>query len=384
MGLLMWNQTLSLLVQSLTTPRLRGRRPVALGVVLGAPLAVASVFACSGESVAPPPKAPVGSLTPNQARDAGPDTVTAKERTLPGLYAEALSSADSGDGGVPFAGLAPLLDPDLAGFQSPGAAPAHESNGIIRAHANLFGAFDDRKMQITRIWRTPAEQTFEWVMSGTQARDWKGVAATHKPVSFKGVTLLWTKDDGSLTDIHVYFDVAAVKALLGAPGPKELAGLTPTAAPTGAPQSFEQAQPPTATESSNVAAAKASLDALENNNEPAYVGSMTDDVEVDTLEKTAAIHGKEGVRGYYKAMHKAIGQLDTSVLGEWGVGKYALVEYSINGEQLGPIGWVPAQRDKVVRFETVDICELEGGKIAHVWRYDSPAELVGSGRDSTP
>jgi hypothetical protein len=63
-------------------------------------------------------------------------------------------------------------------------------------------------------------------------------------------------------------------------------------------------------------------------------------------------------------------------MGEWGVGKFAIVEYSIAGEQIGPIQWIPAQRDKVVRFELVDICELRDGKIARVWRYDNPGQVL--------
>jgi hypothetical protein len=58
------------------------------------------------------------------------------------------------------------------------------------------------------------------------------------------------------------------------------------------------------------------------------------------------------------------------------VGPYAVVEYSIAGEQLGPIGWIPAQRDRVVRFELVDICEIHDGKITRVWRYDNPVEIA--------
>jgi hypothetical protein len=338
-------------------------------------ISLLSCAACSSETVAPPPKPPVGSLEGNKVPEAGADVVTAKERELPTLWARAVSSATAADAGAPFAGLVPLLDPDLAQFSFPGARPAHESAGIIAAHQDLFGAFDDRKMQLTRIWRTPSEQSFEWTLTGTHARDWKGVTATHKPVAFKGITLIWTKDDGSITDIHVYFDVTAVRAQLGAPVAKELAGLPVPAAPTGEPQMFEASQP-TATETADVALARGALDAMENNNEAGYVGAFADDVQIETLERAQPGRGKDEAKSYYRAMHKAIGQLDTNVTGAWGVGQFAIVEYSVNGEQLGPIGWIPAQRDHVVRFEAVDVCEIQGGKIAHVWRYDNPGEIV--------
>ncbi len=320
---------------------------------------------CSSETVGAPPVAPVNwrSLEAHPVVDAGPDIVSAKERALPDVYASALASPG-------FAQLGPLLE-DEAHFAAPGMDDAHGPGPIVHAHDVLFGAFDGRKVVTSRVWRTPSEQTIEWTMTGTQARDWMGVAATQKPVSFRALTLLWTRDDGSIVDVHVYFNIALVKAQLGV-GPKDLLALPLPAPPAGPVQVFEQAQPASADEQRNVAEVKSSLDALENNKESEYVEAVTDDVEVNALERPQPTRSKEAVRAYYKAMHKAIGQLDTTVDNSWGVGQFAIVEYSVDGEQLGQIGWVPAQRDKVVRMELVDICEMMGGKIARVWRYDNP------------
>jgi ketosteroid isomerase-like protein len=200
-----------------------------------------------------------------------------------------------------------------------------------------------------------------------------GIAPTRKAVAFKGLTLLWTKDDGSVTDVHVYFDVAVVKAQLGV-GPKELLALAPTVAPTGPPQVFEQVGSPE--ETANVNAVKAALDALEANKEADYLALFSDDVEVQTLERPTPAKGKAEAKTYFRTMRKAISQLDTTVLNAWGVARYAIVEYTVAGEQLGPIGWIPAQRDRVVRFEIVDVCEVASGKIARTWRYDNPVEIT--------
>jgi hypothetical protein len=334
------------------------------------------VGGCPSETVAPPPKPPIGSLTAVVVAGPGADTVTGKERALPDLYVKALSS-QAGDGGALFADLAPLLNPDMAGFSSPGMSPVHEPTAIVAAHDKLFGAFDDRKMTLTRVWRTPSEQTIEWTMTGTHTREWKGIAPTHKPVTFKGVTLLWTKDDGSILDVHVYFDVAVVKAELGiSPKGMDLAALPLPTPSAGRLQEFDQSQPPSADENKNVDVVKATLDALENNNEAGYVGGMADDVEVNTTERATPARGKADAKTYYRTMHKAIGQLDTTVIAAWGIGPYAIVEYSIAGEQWGPIMWIPAQRDRVVRWELVDICEIHNGKIARIWRYDNPGQIA--------
>jgi hypothetical protein len=320
---------------------------------------------CSSETVAPPPAAPVNwqSLDARPAVAPGPDIVSAKERALPDVYSAALASPG-------FAQLGALLD-DEAHFAAPGMDDAHGPGPIVHAHEVLLGAFDGRKVTASRVWRTPNEQTIEWTMTGTQARDWMGVTATQKPVAFRALTLLWTKDDGSITDVHVYVNVAIVKAQLGI-GPKDLLTLPPPLAPTGPAQVFEQTRTALEDEQRNVAVMKSALDAFENNRESGYVDAAADDIEVYELERSQPSRGKEARRTSYKAMHKAIGQLDTTVNNSWGVGQFAVVEYSITGEQLGPIAWIPAQRDRVVNLEIVDICEMTGGKIARVWRYDNP------------
>lgn len=123
---------------------------------------------------------------------------------------------------------------------------------------------------------------------------------------------------------------------------------------------------------------RTALDALENN-EPAYLGALADDIEVHTLERSEPARGKDEARLYFKAMHKAIAQLDTTVDNGWGIATYAVVEYTIAGEQLAPIGWVPAQKESVVRLHVVDVNELRDGRIARVWRFDNPIELLAQG-----
>jgi ketosteroid isomerase-like protein len=206
-----------------------------------------------------------------------------------------------------------------------------------------------------------------------------GIAATHKSVTYDGLALLWTKDDGTLVDVHVYFDAAVVKAMLGA-GPKSLLALPMPAFPaTTTPQVFEQNGSPD--EKANLAVVSAQLDALEGKREAEYVGSVTDDVELSTLEQAEPRRGKDVFKAYFKSMQKAVSQLDTTTQNSWGVAQFAIVEYFISGEQLGPIDWVPAQRNKVVRLQTADIAEIRNGKIARLWRYDNPMQIAAG---STP
>lgn len=346
-----------------------------------------SLGACSDETVAPPPAPPVNwaSLERAPARDAGSVEATASERRVAEVYAAAL-------GGQGFATLGPHLDDD-ARLLFPGIDDVHGREAVVRAHELLLGAFDDRVVAASRIWRTASEQTIEWTMTATHARDWMKVPATHKPVTLRGLALLWTRDDGSITDVHLYFDVAAVKAQLGVAfeaTPSRKAGLkdsgagmttTPafasnmaTDAGAGAPQIFDQASSPD--EKAGVALGHAALDALEGSSDAAYANTMADDVEIFTLARPQPSRGKADVVAYFKAMHKAIGQLDTTVTDAWGIGPFAVLEYTIAGEQLGPIGWIPAQRDKAIRLHVVDVIEVRAGKIQRVWRFDNPSEVL--------
>jgi ketosteroid isomerase-like protein len=325
------------------------------------------VAGCPSESVAPPPSPPVNwqSFDARARGSSAPTGPTESERAASELYVAALASPG-------FAAVGPRLDED-AHFTFPGTDDAHGRDSIIRAHDKLLGALEPRKVVAHRIWRTSSEQTVEWELTGVQTRDWMGIKPSQKPVRVKGIALIWTKDDGSITDLHLYFDIAAVKAQLGV-GPKDLvsAAKQESAAPVsglaGTPQVFEQGSSPT--EPQNVALARAALDALENNNLAGYQAAMADDVEIHTLEGAQRSRDKGEAGAYFKAMHKAIGQLDTTVTDAWGVGSFVVVEYMIAGEQLGA--------GKTIVLHVVDVVEIAGGKIARVWRYDNPSEtLVG-------
>jgi hypothetical protein len=341
---------------------------------------------CSGESVPPPLPPPIGSLNPIAVSDAGGEVVTAKERALPDLYAAALSSQPGAAGGAPFSQLVPLLNAEYAEFQSAGFPPAHEPSGIVAAYAKFFGAFDDRKLVNTRVWRTPNEQTIEWVMSGVQARDWNGLPATKKSIAFRGLTLMWTKDDGTISDMHVYFDLGLVRQELQGPDPKNPkltpVALVPQPTPPSGPAQVVEQKPD---DKDQVTVVKAWFDALENNKEADYVAAVTDDIEIDTLESPTPMKGKDEVRNYFRATHRAIGQLDTTVNAAWTAGDYAIVEYDIDGEQLAPITWIPILKDvsagntRLAHFDLVDVCLIQGGKIAKIWRYDNPMQILSRG-----
>ena len=333
-------------------------------------LASLASVACSSENAGSPPPAPVDwhAFDVPHGPVTAPPGPTPRERAVAEGYAAAVASPD-------LAALMPLLSGDTR-FAFPGMSDARGKEPVVKAHQTLFGAFDRRAMTITRLFRTESAQAVEWTMTGVQAREWMGAVATNRPVAFKGLTILFTKDDGTISDVHTYFDVAVVKTQLGV-GPKELAALVPSPTPVGPPQVFEPTHAPD--EAHNVTVARAMFDALEKSDEPAYLATMTDDVVVETLERAQPMRGRDDQRAYFKGIHRSIAQLDTTFDNAWGVTRFAIAEYLVAGEQVAPLGWVPPPRDRVIRLQVVDVMELRDGKVAHVWRYENPAQIMAAG-----
>jgi ketosteroid isomerase-like protein len=331
--------------------------------------AASLIVACSRPTAAVPPAPPVDWRAFPATRQGSvlKDAATPAEREAADLYVTDLMTPRLRQ-------LASQLDADASGSFC-GSDAVVGRDRVVELHEMLFGAFEDRRIVATRVFRTASAQAVEWTMTGLQARDWMQVAATHRPVAFRGITLLWTKDDGTITDAHVYFDTAVVKGQLGV-GPRELVDLPRPSMPA-AEQRLEQMHTPV--EMANVATVRAQLDALEARDESSYLSFVTDDLEVFTPERSDALRGKVAARTYYEALDHAIGQLDTTVRQVWGIASFVVVEYSIAGVQLAPIGRVPLVRDHVVGLHIVDVAQLRDERIERIWRYDNLAEVAAGG-----
>jgi ketosteroid isomerase-like protein len=320
-------------------------------------------MACGSETVESPPAVPADWHSLNAHAAATAMVPTANERAIAETYVAALSSPS-------LAKVGPMFEE--MGHIAFGRKDARGRDRVQQVHERLFGSFDDRKSFVTRVWRTNDMQMVEWILSGTQSREWLGVPPTQRPVVIRGMTVLSTQDDGTLTDAHIYFNVAVVKAELGI-GPKELqdyvATLPAPVALQAKPVAVDQAGSPT--EKQNVIVIRASLDALEQNKEADYLDAFADAVQIETPGH-AKTQKKEDVRSYYRMMRRAIGQLDTTILSIRGIVDFVIVEYTISGEQYAPVGYVPVPPDHEARLDIVDVVEMHDGKIAHVWRYDGP------------
>lgn len=322
---------------------------------------------CTSAAVVSPPAPPVDwqAFDARRTVDAGPGGPTAKERAAAEAYVGALSSRN-------LEALGPMLDSG-AHFMFPGFGGARGREAVVRAHQALFGAFEDRQLDVSRVWRTDDAQMIEWTFRGVLERPFGRIAPTHEPSRFRGLTLLWTNDDGAITDIHTYFDESAIgdRSDAGAAGGEAEA---PAAQADGGdgPQFFERSG--SLTERLDLECVRSSLDALEQNRDADYVSSATDDVELFPGGREKALRGKDALLGYVRALHKSIRQLDTTIENVWAIADFVIVEYEMAGEQVGPIGGVPAD-GRVVSLHVADVVQLTSGRMNRIWRYDDPAEL---------
>src|SRR5215510_14397449 len=96
----------------------------------------------------PPPPVDWQSLERRPPSDTSTEKATEKERAAAELYAKALTTD--------FAQLAAMLDED-AHF-SFGDRDTRGRDRVVRAHDELFGAFDQRRFALSRVLRTDRSQ----------------------------------------------------------------------------------------------------------------------------------------------------------------------------------------------------------------------------------
>ena len=248
---------------------------------------------------------------------------------------------------------------------------ATDRPGTLQAIGDLFGAFASRRFASSRAWQIGEAAIVEWTMTGTQTGAFMGATPTQKPVSFRGLTLLWFNLNGLINEVHIYFDCGAVLAELGSP-PNATIQAGP--APASAASPLLMLAGGTPEEKANVAVVNASWDALEAKSEAGYLAPIADDVEVTRLDRAAPERGKEERKKYFRWVVSGVSSLSQTPLNAWGAGNYVLEEYTITGVHSGKLIPTPPS-GHALRLHYVDIDEMQNGKIVRTWTYGNSVEL---------
>jgi predicted ester cyclase len=215
----------------------------------------------------------------------------------------------------------------------------------------------------------PHAIAIEWSMSGVQAHEWMGVAPAQKHVTITGLALYWFDQNGLVSDTHLYYDVGAVLAELGA-APKGVEPPAPSS-PLGATLVVGTGSD---VEAKNVAMVNASWDAFEARNESGYLAALADDIEVFRSDRGAPEKGKAERKKFFKWATGGIGSLAQNPLNAWGVGAFVVEEYTLTGVHSGNLTGGPPS-GHALRLHYVDVDEVEGGKVVRTWTYGNSLEL---------
>jgi hypothetical protein len=360
--------------------KIHHRFPLSAALLAGC--LASSLAGCGSSDVNQPSPPPVDPRIYQQAalRAAVPQrSAFETERESIEAFGRALTSGET-------KAIAPLVDPD-GDFSFPGMQEVSDRDGMVKALDDLFGAFSGRKYAASRVFQVGETAIVEWAMLAVHSGDWMGVKATQKSVGIKGITLYTFNLNGLINDVHVYFDVGAVLAQLGA-GPK---GVEVPAPPTLAATPMVVVAGGTPEEKSHVITVNASWDALESKNEAGYLAPMADTIEVLRLDKTAPQIGKEGRKRFFQRITHGLSSLTQTPLNAWGIGPYVVEEYSITGVHSGKLTEGPPS-GHAVRLHAVDVSEIadtgaglgDGGaagapssaKIVRTWTYSNSLELL--------
>jgi hypothetical protein len=320
-----------------------------------------ALAACGSETVSRPPEAPYDRQSLEQRAapvDAPSLSATQKEREIADKYLAALAAPEA-------AALGPVLADDvhftLAGLVTTDAIGRRD---VLAAHDKLFGHYDHKSVVASRVLLTSDTQSIEWTLA---ARD----TASGKPIGIRGIALVTTKDDGTIRDIHLCFDQGIVQAQTTGE-PKVLAKLPLATLPSARREEVEQAN--VAEEAANVKVLAGAVDALDKD-EAGFLAAFAENAEIFTQQLASPLKGRNDLHAYYRTMHATIDGLDATVDNRWGVGKYAIVEYHVVGRQRAKYQYVPV-KDPVIKLYFVDVAEMRDAKIARVWRYDNPLQIL--------
>jgi predicted ester cyclase len=324
--------------------------------------------ACGSSDIEQPPAA---SVDPRLYQDAGARAPAVAEKSHAEKEREAVDAVNRAMGGD-FKALTPLFDPDADFSFSPGMVDASDRDGMLKALGDAFAAFSDRKYAARDIWLAEDAAIVAWDMQAMQSGDYMGIKPTGKQVGIKGLTILWFQANGLIKDMHLYMDVGAVLAQLGA-APKGADVSAPSVTLATSPEVFVAAG--NDQEQKNIAILNASYDALEAKNEAGFLAPFADDVEVFRLDHDGPVRGKEERRKYFKTITHGLSQFSQDPKYAWGVGPFAIEEYVLKGINSGPLG--PAQATgHSVNLHLVDVNEMKDGKIVRKWSFGNSLELL--------
>jgi steroid delta-isomerase-like uncharacterized protein len=320
--------------------------------------------ACGGAEERPPLPPPPAMTTPPPPppADTGPTKAPEPARPpLADLQKAALQHAAEAINGHDAKKLASAYTND-ATIKVAGLNELQGREAIASNIQEWYEAFADMKVGFKRVWPKNDVMIVEWVMNATDTGKLFGGKGKSQPIGHVGLSVLWFDTYGLVKEEHRYGDLGTVA--------EQVAG-KPQAVPPlpAAPEMIT----PGPGEDANAESAKAVYAALEKKSEADFLGKLADDVTYEG--HLGNVKGKAEAKKFFATFTKAFPDAAFDVGGAWGVGEYALVEYTLKATHKGPILSMPASNRKVA-VHAVDVYKMKDGKVQSAQTYSNGLELL--------
>ncbi len=301
----------------------------------------------------PPPPPPKAAKAPESPKPSLADlekmALKGAAEALNGHDAKKVASAYTEDATITVAGLN-----DLSGRAA-----------IAANMQEWFDTFSKVKVGFSRVWTKNDVMVIEWVLNGTHTGELFGVKGNDEPIGHLGLSVLFFDQDGRVKAEHRYGDLGTVMEQATGKSKKPIPAI-PIApemiSATGAPEEEARAE-----------AVKAIYGAVEKKSEADFLAKLADDTEYEGHLGT--IKGKNDAKKFFGTFTKAFPDAKFDVTASWGVGDYAIVEYTLKATHKAPILNVPATNRRVT-VHAVDVFKINDGKVQKAQTYSNGLELM--------
>ena len=305
------------------------------------------------------------------SRDATPVVVDAKPGT-PEWFVQGLEAFRAGNIDPIVANFAPDITWDAVG--SPLEKPSVGKAAVMARWEDLLIAIPDMKLHARRIFHHGDLVVMQVVLTGTHLGNFRGIAATEKPVGTEVLAFIWhDAATGKAQRVRVVYDEATILAQMGKMAGKLEGMPTPPIpdVPTGAPELIGGDED---------AAAVKLLTALNGAGKKRWKQCSTKLCTAGFVQHDARTATDLGTPEAHAASHDAFftafPNMSRTVedVTSFGPG-WAVVFSRAKGTQKGPLGPLVATK-KAVDLGVAELVRIEDGKVAESWRYDNGLELL--------
>ncbi len=272
--------------------------------------------------------------------------------------AKAVAALYAADATLTIAGTPPLTGRDaILGF----------TQGFLDSQSNV-------KFGVSRVWMSGKTVACEWMINGTQSKEWNGLPGNGKAWGATGGSVLTYNEDGLIVQDDRYVDFSTEVAQLGLSKQK----VRPIPAiPTSVEAHAAKGAPD---EDKNVALAKAANRTWETHDAKAFLGFLNDDVTYDDMTMPSQLKTKAPGKAMLEAFGKAFPDLKVTETSIWGADDYTIDEFTMDGTQKAPLKMGPGMTipntKKTIDAHTLEILQWKDGKIAHGWAYSNGVEFM--------